>query len=179
MLESMFSFQGRLNRLQYFLRVLLLTAIIVVPGIFLAFQVALDGLGKSLSSFGLWGLLILIMIPALLWLSFAFQARRFRDIGLNPLYTILGWIGVMIVDAFLARAVPSLSLSHFVHQTILGLAINFGLGGALLFWPGKPNGGGMSSLNPFGDSPNESTPSHHVSVKYETSPRAAFGRRGL
>lgn len=52
------------------------------------------------------GLALLLAAPCL-WVSLALQAKRFRDIGWNPLDVIPGWLAVSVVDLLVAVSVPT------------------------------------------------------------------------
>ena len=81
----------------------------------------------------------LVVVPFFLLVSCNLQAMRFRDIGWSPAYVIPAWVLIMIADASLAYAVPSLSVgTGHHHGTIIGGLVNLVLSGALLFWPSGP-----------------------------------------
>jgi uncharacterized membrane protein YhaH (DUF805 family) len=189
MLETVFSFRGRINRLQYFAGAVALTAALIVPVLVIGFGLfAHGGVGARppLATLALLGLFVLIAIPPFLWVSFSLQARRFRDIGWNPLYVIPGWIAFQVLDRVIAQFVPALSVGPLHAQTWIGMLVSLGLAGALLFWPGRAEddaapGIGASWMRP--STPPPAAPA--TTATYTPAPSAAaasaprFGRRGL
>jgi uncharacterized membrane protein YhaH (DUF805 family) len=189
MLETVFSFSGRINRLQYFASIVALTAALFVPVLMIGIGLlAHGGVGAKppLATLALLGLFFLLAIPPFLWVSFSLQARRFRDIGWNPLYVIPGWMVFNVFDRVIAQFVPALTMGRLYHQTWLGLAVGLGLGCALLFWPGRAEdddapGIGASWMRP--STPPPAAPA--TTATYTPAPSAAaasaprFGRRGL
>jgi uncharacterized membrane protein YhaH (DUF805 family) len=139
MLDAAFSFRGRVNRLQYFMGVMALFFAVAIPlalgGATVLAHPTASAIGGSLLVI----LLLLLAAPVLGWVGLSLQARRFRDIGWNPAYVIPGLVVANIIDQLIALAVPGLAIGPFQRQTILGLLISLGAGGALLFWPGKPD----------------------------------------
>ena len=188
MLEAAFSFQGRLNRLQYFLgcMALGLGAGVITVALFLGFirSGGPDAMAQALIPLGL---LVLFGLPLFLWISFSLQTRRIRDIGWNPLYVIPGWILVGVVDLMIARAVPTLALTKLHNQTAVGALINFGLSCALLFWPGRAEDDGYSLPDDRAWSqadepapPMTPAPVHSAPTSYGVRPAGGgFGRRGM
>jgi uncharacterized membrane protein YhaH (DUF805 family) len=141
MLSAVFSFRGRLNRLQYFLGSWGLgVAFIVVVAIFLVTFVGVgQPTGATLLRAGLLGFAALaVAFPLYLWVSFSLQARRFRDIGWEPVFVIPAWIGAGILDRLAVMGAPQIAVIHGSGVSWFGLLLNLGLGGCLLFWPGKP-----------------------------------------
>lgn len=137
MLEALFSFRGRINRLQYFLGSIGLGAALMV--VLVGAGMALGGSG-SVSGLGGSVLAVLVVIvftlPPYFWVAFSLQTRRFRDMGWNPVFVIPGWIGV---DMF-----GGLGMAHPPLVSIGVLLVNLAMGGCLLFWPGKAAGDWMA-----------------------------------
>ena len=190
MLETVFSFSGRINRLQYFASIVALTAALFVPVLVIGLGLlAHGGVGARppLATLALMGLFFLIAIPPFLWVSFSLQARRFRDIGWNPLYVIPGWLVFQVLDRVIAQFVPALSVGPLHAQTWIGLLVSLGLAGALLFWPGRAEDDddapatGTSWMRP--STPPPAAPATTATYTPAPSPAAAstprFGRRGL
>lgn len=187
MLDAVFSFRGRIGRLQYLMGCFGIgvgaTLAIVLAIIATASQAA----GAGRPPLALIGLLVLVVAPICMWVAFSLQARRFRDIGWNPLHVIPAWIGFCVVDELVARAVPSLSLAPLHNETIVGALINLGMAGVLLFWPGHAGEASPPTSETFWpklDDPSPPTPAHPVrpapSARPRTAPvNAGFGRRGL
>ncbi len=147
MFSAVFGFSGRIKRLQYFLSIMALGLVVGILTV-IAIVTAITGRGGAplpttpIEVLALLAPVVVFLLPvfaAYLWISLSLQARRFRDIGWNPLYAILGWIGVLALDKLLAMAVPSLAVghgeAHILGGTILGGLVNLAMGGALLFWP--------------------------------------------
>jgi len=82
---------------------------------------------------------ILSIAPLLLLFicAVSLQARRFRDMGWDPLYVIPGWIAINALDRLVALQHPNLAMSGAFHQTLLGLIANGLMWGALLLWPSQ------------------------------------------
>ena len=195
MLHTILGFGGRLGRLEYFI-------ISLVFGIFVGLIILALFLGviphgatkaearASLESPGLLLILLLVIVPIYLWFSLALQAKRLRDIGWNPLYIIPGWITVVVIDRFVAMAVPVVALGPG-SGTLVGLLINLFMTGSLLFWPSAPTGtadwGGsthpMGSPAPQPYSPRETSPvPRPAAATWNPTPAqtpSGFGRRGL
>ena len=189
MLHNILGFGGRIGRLEYFL-------ISMVFGLFmsllvLALRLGLAPHGLTLGSPGSTAfllILLLIVLPIYLWFSFALQAKRFRDIGWDPLYVIPGWI-------FANMVIGALTLVFLTVHSIpwIGLLFNLFMSLALLFWPSGPTGtgewGGGSDYFGSPDSepqpyrPRETTPAPSpAATSWSPAPVQApsgFGRRGL
>ncbi|HXQ14251.1 MAG TPA: DUF805 domain-containing protein [Caulobacteraceae bacterium] len=188
MLSAVFSFSGRLNRLQYFLGSWGLgTALVVLVVVLLASVGAMSGGGTpgpaALTQLGVTALLALLVIaPIYFWISFSLQARRFRDIGWEPVFVIPAWIGASIVDRIAVMGAPQIAVIHGSGVSWFGLLLNLGLAGCLLFWPGKPP---FDVASVFDDvpppvQPTQARPAAPATAR--TQPLAApagFGRRGL
>jgi len=182
MLEALFSFHGRINRLRYFLSCLGLGVAIAAPFV-LIFGLMGHGGGGALI---VMGLLALPALVAFLWSSLSLQARRIRDIGWEPLYVIPGLFSVGIFDFLLAHVVPALSIGPAHHQTFIGLFVNICMGGVLLFWPGKSDDGPAAVSRASRQAPRPPSPSMPpisartvASVASPAPAGAGFGRRGV
>jgi uncharacterized membrane protein YhaH (DUF805 family) len=180
MLSAVFSFQGRLNRLQYFLGAVGLGVaefvFVLVAG---AFAVVFRQ-QFGLIPMALLGLFVLVVVlPAVMWIGFSLQARRFRDIGWEPVFVIPAWIAVMALDLWIAQSGPKLPMLPFAGPTILGRLINLGMVCCLLFWPG--NKYGDEFLEPeSGQTSASPAPAQPVRRAVPAAPAVTgFGRRGL
>jgi len=192
MLAAVFSFRGRLNRIQYFLGSWGLgTAMIVL--VVLAFLVVFGGQlpdrSKLVGGAVALLLVLLVLAPMYFWVAFSLQARRFRDIGWEPVFVIPAWIGLDIVDRVVVMGAPQLAVAEGTGISWLGLLVNAGLGLCLLFWPGRPP---FDAAAVFDDVPPPSQPQSRpqdqpavARAPAAPAPRAAspapagFGRRGL
>ena len=103
MLEAVFSFRGRLGRLQYFVGGLALGMAIIVPLVMIGVSMFAHGGVGAKPPLGLLALFALVAVPLFLWISLSLQARRLRDIGWNPLYVIPAVFAVDLIDQTIAR----------------------------------------------------------------------------
>jgi uncharacterized membrane protein YhaH (DUF805 family) len=186
MFDAVFSFRGRINRLQYFLSVLALTTVTVFLLVVLAVSYLKSGAPQNLvASLGPMILLLLVTAPAFLWISFALQARRFRDIGWSPVIVIPAWITADVFDLLMAKAVPSLAIGKLHQQTPFGLLVGLVLTCALLFWPGKADEGASPASNDPWPRSEDSTraqaspPMRDAAIRSVAPASGGFGRRGL
>jgi uncharacterized membrane protein YhaH (DUF805 family) len=104
MLETEYSFRGRLNRLQYFISCLELGA--TIAALVVVSVIALMALHVGVKSATV---LVLLLAAPCSWVSLARRAKRFRDIDWNPLYVIPGWMAVSVVDLLIELSVPALA----------------------------------------------------------------------
>lgn len=195
MIETLFMFGGRLNRLQYFFTSIIISLVAgLVAGMLFAVMAA-TGAG-----FGGFALLIMLGLP-FLWMSISMQAARIRDIGLNPLFLIVGamaFFGVLhltiMASAGLGVALV-LSGVSIVSQFLLTLFLlfmpgdSFSRNGPPFSFDTTP-GSGRHGRTPWDDIaiPSAPSPPRHASsgpvpVRAVRQPQAhakpAFGRRGL
>jgi len=186
MLADFFSFSGRLGRLAFFLRSLaLFVAEIVVLAVGVAVFLAARGSPGVLVVALIGALAALVFLLAVIWSSFALQARRIRDIGWEPLYVIPGWIAVMVVVEILTGGAPGSAGWNAAasHSPITGL-INLAMTAVLLFWPGKPSDLDVDVFGPSGAAPKTYAPwtpaaaPSPVPTRRVSSGPVGFGRRG-
>jgi uncharacterized membrane protein YhaH (DUF805 family) len=193
MLAAIFSFRGRLNRIQYFLGSWGLGFALIVLAVIL-FVGALGGRSpeqpQNMASLGLTVLFcIAVLGPIYLWVSFSLQARRFRDIGWEPTYVIPAWIGLDLLDRLAVWAVPPIAVTPDSGVSWLGLLLNLALGGCLLFWPGRPPFDVAAVFNdvpppsqpagPPRGQPAMARPGFAPAARTASPAAASFGRRGL
>ncbi|KPF42592.1 DUF805 domain-containing protein [Rhizobium sp. AAP43] len=127
MIEVLFMFRGRLNRLQYFLTGLV--AHLVVGG------VAVIGIMSMRSGSGVQILLLLALFGLVsLWMSLSLQAARIRDIGLSPLLVMLGFTAVFVVAYGAEAQMVGTPIGSLLSALTIGLQLVSGL--FLLFMPG-------------------------------------------
>ena len=186
MLEAVFSFRGRLGRLQYFVGGLALGMAIIVPLVMIGVSMFAHGGVGAKPPLGLLALFALVAVPLFLWISLSLQARRLRDIGWNPLYVIPAVFAVDLIDQTIARLAPALAVSKISHQTVVGLLINLAFGCALLFWPGRTEDDAPSDYEPNWQQPSEPPPPAPAApirapmpASRPVSATPTFGRRGL
>lgn len=193
MLAAIFSFRGRLNRIQYFLGCWGLGAALVVLAVILLIG-ALSGRSPSqpqnMASLGLTALFCIVVLgPLYLWVSLSLQARRFRDIGWEPTVVIPAWIGLDLLDRLAVWAAPPIAVTPESGVSWLGLPLNLGLACCLLFWPGRA---AFDVAAVFDDVPPPSQPSapprdqpalaraaFAPTARAASTAPAGFGRRGL
>lgn len=105
--QMLFSFNGRMRRGQYWACALGSGVVLmVVIGIAAALSAAVGG-GPEAGPSPIFGVLVVLAYPALLWSSFALQAKRWHDRGKSGWWALLGFvplanIWVMIEVGFLA-----------------------------------------------------------------------------
>jgi len=184
MIGALFSFRGRIGRLQYFLTALGVgfVALLVIGAFFLNLMSAYFGRGAvhGGSLVGL-GLAMLLLAPLILWIGLAVQAKRVRDIGWDPILVIPALWAFSFVDSLVAQAVPALRVLPAGHQTIVGMAVSLAYTGCLLFWPGEGSGGVLPSDSDGQDERRpEPTfqPAPQPSAWPVAAARTGFGRRG-
>jgi uncharacterized membrane protein YhaH (DUF805 family) len=188
MLSAVFSFRGRINRLQYFLGSLGLGVaeamlIVVVGLLFLGLR---HGMG-DLPAAGVCVVLALPALPAAAWIGFSLQARRFRDIGWEPVFVIPAWIFIMAVDRAFAGGISTsmFSVEHMLRQTILGQLFNLAMALCLLFWPGRTYTddffeAAQSTIRAPRPAEPAPAPTRSAPSPFPASPAVTgFGRRGL
>ena len=136
MLHNILGFGGRMGRLEYFLACMalgLLVSMLTLALIF-GFTPHLGHGERGPMPTALSAMLLGVVLPIYLWFALAFQAKRYRDMGWNPLYVMPGSVAVYMVIGLLSPFVPGL--------IGLALLLNCGLGLCLLFWPSQPTGDG-------------------------------------
>lgn len=202
MFDYLFSFRGRIGRMQYFLRSLVASVALVVL-VVLAVLVGVGGSNRP--NLGALGLALLLMIPILVaavWSGLSLQARRFRDIGWEPTFVLPVWIVAQIVLQMMFTPMAVLTSGHgntSFGSFVPGL-LNLVMWGILLFWPGN-GGSDIDRLASTFDLPEPDEPVRTVrpmptkpawaapqparvepapSSAYRTQPApGGFGRRGL
>ena len=201
MLNAIFSFNGKINRLQYFSRIAS-----VGFGVGMLFVIAIltgaiglyAGGAKPASRMPVLFLLAAASVGLCLWSSLSLQVRRFRDIGWNPLYVIPAWIGADVVARLFHRADSTSPIAAYLHPSpIVGL-INLAMAGCLLFWPGRPDGDASEPRDvahtteaprptsrtaaPNATAPKTVAPVFRLppaAAAWDGQPRSVFGRRKL
>jgi uncharacterized membrane protein YhaH (DUF805 family) len=136
MLHNILGFGGRMGRLEYFFACMALgfLVMLLVVALTLGFMPHIGHGDRGPPPPGLMIMLLGLVLPIYLWFALAFQAKRYRDMGWNPLYVIPGSIGGLSIIMLLSPFVPGLGL--------LGLLLNLLLSLCLWFWPSEPTGDG-------------------------------------
>lgn len=126
MIETYFLFAGRLKRLQYFLAGLVIN--LIGGGIlFMAIMKMISGGGTPILA------LVAVFGILFFWISLSMQAARIRDIGLNPLFTIVCFAIVYGIAHALKTHMAGSSLAALLSALTMGLQIVASL--CLLFMP--------------------------------------------
>jgi uncharacterized membrane protein YhaH (DUF805 family) len=195
MLAAVFTFRGRLNRLQYFLAncglglALVVLAMILVAGVLGGRSLGGPDAMATLRPTALYCIVVLGL--PYLWISFSLQSRRLRDIGWEPIFVIPAWIGLEMLDRLAVWAAPQIAAAPQGKVSWLSLLLNAGLGLCLLFWPGRPSFDVAAVFDdvppPPSDQPRGQPQSQPAMVRASAAPvlrptgsvPAGFGRRGL
>lgn len=143
--DSMFfTFQGRINRLSFFLRIIGLIAIAFIATFFIAI---FAGLLAAIGSLGmLLGILIMIVFIGGIWIaSLTLYVRRLHDINLSGMW-VLGYVILSLLIGALEFATydPAIQIISLVFNLLVIISALL-----LLFWPGtkRPNKYGKDPLN--------------------------------
>jgi uncharacterized membrane protein YhaH (DUF805 family) len=174
MLTGIFSFRGRINRLQYWLGSMgmgFFVALVLLTPLVMAGASASHGGGAAGALAGL-GLMALLAVPTLViacWVGLSLQARRIRDIGLDPVIVMPLWILIGVADKLLTPGFPHLTAVQLATPSVAAIVINLIGGAALCFWPGRGDGprdlgGGFDLPDP--DAPRGGARPSYVEAAY-------------
>jgi uncharacterized membrane protein YhaH (DUF805 family) len=146
MLANLFSFHGRMARLEFLGWTIASLAIVFVTTAILVFGgiVGAKGLhaGKGQATAIVLILSAVVFVIAM-WSSLAISAKRVRDLGLSPLVVIGVLIVFDIVDALvLTRYTSARFFWPLAQYTMVGGMVNTAAYAAMLLWPGKSEDGG-------------------------------------
>jgi uncharacterized membrane protein YhaH (DUF805 family) len=122
MLAAVFSFRGRLNRRQYFLGNIAVGLVLALLAATVIGFIELAPTARPAMTMDVTAVLLVIAAPLAVWSAVSLQARRLRDIGLEPLLVIPLWIA-------------SLGLAEI--QPMLAVSISLALFACLYGWPGR------------------------------------------
>jgi uncharacterized membrane protein YhaH (DUF805 family) len=181
MLGFLFGFNARLGRMHFFLGTIVLA--VVMTAICFAIAAALfrhmpRGFRPTEADLMTWPVIAAVVFFGLV--TFTLQAMRIRDIGWDPVCVIPAWIAIALVDSLIANKVPSWSIGHTHHGTIVGALTNLVLFGALLFWPSGDYDESMPSFSaprkPDAPPPRSGAASAPT-ARIAQATRAEFGRR--
>lgn len=128
MIEALFMFGGRLNRLQYLLAGVLTH---LVGGGILLLGVVSMGNGAGASAIAILALAGI----ALIWMALSLQAARIRDIGLSPLLVIMAFTIVYSLAHIGKETMKDTELGTMLAGLTIALQAVFGF--FLLLMPGK------------------------------------------
>jgi uncharacterized membrane protein YhaH (DUF805 family) len=186
MLGAIFSYRGRLNRIQYFVGSFGLGVAAMVVAV-VAVVVAFGGQPPDKASAMRAGLglipVVLVAVPIFYWISFSLQARRFRDIGWEPVFVIPAWLVCDVIDRLAVMGAPQFAIGPSTGVSWLGLLVNLGLGLCLLFWPGRKYediASVFDDVPPSESRAQAAAPAPRPATPWAPSPvSSGFGRRGL
>ncbi|EJZ17315.1 DUF805 domain-containing protein [Rhizobium sp. Pop5] len=177
MLDSLFTFRGRLTRRQYFAASVLIHLVLGCI-IVLGFWIMKPAPG-SRQGIGAGAVLLILAIPALLslWMSFSTQAARIRDIGWDPRIVMTASLAIGIIAYLVVLLMPEGATTELISKLVKAVNIAYGLG--LLLTP--------SDYHVPADPTFDAPPAPLRSDRIEASPAprlpsrnaATFGRRGL
>jgi uncharacterized membrane protein YhaH (DUF805 family) len=130
MLAAMFSFRGRINRLQYFLgSVASVAAAALLSTLFIGF-VDLPANTPPTFALGVDAVMLVLAAPLVVWIWVSIQARRMRDIGWPPFAAVPAWVAAVVGSEMLGGTAGQ---SHLA----IGAAISFMVLSCLFAWPGR------------------------------------------
>src|SRR5580698_7525292 len=131
MFASVFSFRGRINRLQYFLgNIAVGGALALLAGMLISFAELAPTWRPSLTM-ALDAVFLVFAGPLATWSAVSLQARRLRDIGWEPMIVLPMWLGVVLLAGFAAQAGLAVS------QAALASLISLAMLACLYGWPGR------------------------------------------
>lgn len=177
MLESLFTFRGRLRRLQY-LAVCVATTLVIggIIGGGLWIMAPSFGSREGMGASATFLILGIMLLPAF-WISFSTQAARVRDIGWDPRILITASIAINVIAYLAPLVIPEGTAADIISKMVK--ATNFGYGLCLLLVPSNHH----VPDSPAFDPPPVSKPSGRVEIPSAHRPPArggaTFGRRGL
>jgi uncharacterized membrane protein YhaH (DUF805 family) len=134
MLTAVFSFRGRINRLQYFLGTLVIGGVLALLAAMVISFTELAPTSRPSLAMALDAVFLVFAAPLATWCAVSLQARRLRDIGWEPLVVMPMWLGILALGAIAASA--GLALSQAPVASMISLAMLACLYG----WPGRRNG---------------------------------------
>lgn len=136
MLHNILGFGGRMGRREYFLACLALRVLVSLLALALmaAFTPHLDYGERAPRSAGLMIMLCVFVLPLYFWFALAFEAKRYRDMGWNPVYVMLGSIAAVTIMLLLSLVIPPFVFLAELFVVLQNLC--------LWFWPSEPTGNG-------------------------------------
>lgn len=141
MLAAVFSFRGRINRLQFFAASMGLFGAEVVMFVIAIVVGLVSGRGAALIPVAL---IAVAIVVGSIWIGLSLHARRVRDVGLDPVIVIPMLTLVIGADRLVAQANPAIAFpagSAVTHglgsHTLVGNLILTAYVLFLLFWPGR------------------------------------------
>lgn len=178
MIDVLFSFRGRLRRLQFvgwWLATIVLGIVAILALIILgvaSVKTMSWGLGAGLAAV----LAILGIAVLYIWIGLALAAKRIRDIGWSPLLVIGGLILFTIVDMLVLTRLLGVFPNKYGNQTAIGFLVNLAYMGVLLFWPSASDGDESEPAEPLREAPVVAAAPRPV-MRQVGGPRREFGLR--
>jgi uncharacterized membrane protein YhaH (DUF805 family) len=179
-LAKLFSFHGRLTRLEFLGWSFGATFIFIGAAVLFIVLGVSDGRMNAAVT----GLIaILALVVAAVWSGLALQVKRVRDMGFSPLLVIGGLIAFEVFDTMVLRHVVHLSLFPLAgYHTAVGELAQLAFIGVLLFWPSAGRGGGSyeepSDVAPITPQTSTLRPAmSRSSMPQPGAPRREFGLR--
>jgi uncharacterized membrane protein YhaH (DUF805 family) len=178
-LAKLFSFQGRLTRLQFLGWSFAAGGVLTASAVLFIVLGVIDGRMNAAVT----GVIaILAVVVAAVWSGLALQVKRIRDMGLSPLLVIGGLMAFEVFDTLVLRHVVHVSFLPGGLHSAVGELAQLAFLGALLFWPSAGHGGGWreepDDAAPV--APQASTPRPSMaraSLPQPNAPRREFGLR--
>ena len=179
MLAKLFSFHGRLTRLEFLGWSFAATFIFIGAAILFIVLGVIDGRMNAAVT----GLIaILAVVVAAMWSGLALQVKRVRDMGFSPLMVIGGLMVFEVIDTLMLRRFVHLSFFPGGLHTAVGELTQLAFIGVLLFWPSAGRGGGWreepddaAPVAPQASAPRPSMA--RASLPQPGAPRREFGLR--
>jgi uncharacterized membrane protein YhaH (DUF805 family) len=178
-LAKLFSFHGRLTRLEFLGWSFGATFIFIGAAVLFIVLGVSDGRMNAAVT----GLIaILALVVAAVWSGLALQVKRVRDMGLSPLLVIGGLMAFEVFDTLVLRHVVHLSFLPGGLHTAVGELAQLAFIGVLLFWPSAGRGGGSyeepSDVAPTTPQTSTLRPAmSRSSMPQPGAPRREFGLR--
>jgi uncharacterized membrane protein YhaH (DUF805 family) len=147
-LGEFFGFDGRINRLGYLWRCIVVGACLF--GLTALGSVALatlrpDGIGD----FEVWTQRLTMAVILLgLWAGFALTTRRLRDMGLEPTHVAPGYAALWVINAVLLQPMARLEPQSYGACEAAWLVLQVLGAILLLFWPTRPLNEAQQRLYP-------------------------------
>ena len=136
-LGELFGFDGRVNRLGYLWRSVLVGAglMALAAGGALALATLRPG---GMGDFEAWSQRVTMAVMLLgLWSGFALTTRRLRDMGLEPAHVVPAYAALWVVNMELLAPMTRLQPQTYGGVEATWLVLQVLLGILLLFWPSR------------------------------------------
>ena len=179
MLAKLFSFRGRLTRLEFLGWSFGATFIFIGVAVLFIVLGVIDG-RMSAAVTGL--IAIVAVVVAALWSGLALQVKRIRDMGFGPLMVIGGLMAFEVIDTLMLRRFVHLSFFPGGLHTAVGELVQLAFLGVLLFWPSagregawREEPGDVAPVTPQASAPRPSMA--RASLPQPGAPRREFGLR--